>query len=122
MPTTFPTRRTPQTFQRSKLNWAEVDSGEHARLHALYRDLIALRRTEADLADPWLDHLVRRLRRRAALDHDAPRRAGDRLQSWHRGGSCAGHRELVLAWDSPGIGAGSTVLEGHSFAILRASR
>ena len=118
----IPDPQDPQTFQRSKLNWAEVDSGEHARLHALYRDLIALRRTEADLADPWLDHLV--------VDYDEEQR-------WimmRRGGLVIAYNlgteavrvpvtgELVLAWDSPGIGAGSTVLEGHSFAILRASR
>src|ERR1700761_4982810 len=48
----------PQTFQRSKLDWDEVDTGEHARLLQIYRDLIALRRSETDLTDPWLDHMV----------------------------------------------------------------
>ena len=54
----IPDPQEPQTFQRSKLNWEEVDAGEHARLRRLYRDLIALRHNEPDLGDPWLDHLV----------------------------------------------------------------
>ena len=33
-------------------------TGEHARLLAFYRDLIVLRRTEPDLADPGLEHLA----------------------------------------------------------------
>jgi len=96
-----------------------VGSGEHARLGALYRDLIALRRTEADLADPWLDHLI--------VDYDE----GQRWITIRRGGLVIACNlgvepvtvpvtgELVLAWDSPGIGADGTVLEGHSFALLR---
>ena len=54
----IPDPQDPQTFLRSKLNWDEVDSGEHARLLRVYRDLIALRRNDADLADPWLEHLT----------------------------------------------------------------
>ena len=30
--------------------------------------------------------------------------------------------EVVLAWDEPTVGESHTVLPGHSFAILRASR
>jgi maltooligosyltrehalose trehalohydrolase len=115
----IPDPQDPQTFLRSKLDWAEVGSGEHFRLHALYRDLIALRRNEADLADPWLDHLV--------VDYDE----GQRWITMRRGGLVIACNlgvsaarvpvtgELVLAWDAPAIGADSTVLEGHSFAILR---
>ena len=47
----IPDPQYPQTFLRSKLNWDESGAGEHARLLALYRDLIALRRSETDLAD-----------------------------------------------------------------------
>ena len=71
----IPDPQDPETFQRSKLNWDEVDAGDHARLLELYRGLIALRHDEPDLADPWLDHMRDRLRRGAALDRDAPRRA-----------------------------------------------
>lgn len=49
-PAVVPDPQDPETFQRSKLNWAEADSGEHARLLSLYRSLTALRRTYPDLA------------------------------------------------------------------------
>ncbi|OMC56526.1 malto-oligosyltrehalose trehalohydrolase [Mycobacterium sp. IS-836] len=114
-----PDPQDPQTFLRSKLNWDEVSSGEHAPLLRLYRDLIALRRTEADLADPWLDHL--------AVDYDEE-------QAWivlHRGRlriACnlgAGQvtvpvaGDLVLAWGEPTVGGETTELPAHSLAILR---
>ena len=73
-PGTVPDPQDPETFERSKLNWAERESGQHARMLALYRDLIALRRDEPDLADFWLDHME------VEFDEDA---------SWivlHRGG------------------------------------
>ncbi|MGZ4514484.1 MAG: malto-oligosyltrehalose trehalohydrolase, partial [Mycobacterium sp.] len=54
----IPDPQDPQTFQNSKLDWDEVDSGEHGRLHRLYRDLIDLRHSDPDLADPWLEHLT----------------------------------------------------------------
>ena len=93
--------------------------GSHAQLLALYRDLIALRRTEADLADPWLDHLV--------VDYDEDQR----WITMRRGGLVLACNpgvepvtvpvtgELVLAWDSPAIGDQTTDLPPHSFAILR---
>jgi maltooligosyltrehalose trehalohydrolase len=116
----IPDPQDPQTFQRSKLDWAEPDSEQHARLLALYRDLIALRRTETDLADPWLNDLV--------VDYDEE----DRWIVMRRGRlavacnlsndpvtvPCAG--DLVLSWGSPSIGGESSELPPHSFAILRA--
>ncbi len=115
----IPDPQDPQTFQRSKLNWDEAGAGEHARLLELYRDLIALRRGEPDFADPWLGHLT--------IDYDED-------QSWivmSRGrllivGNLSADRvtvpvsgEVVVAWGEPVGNADSTVLEGHSFAILR---
>ena len=44
-----------ETFNRSKLDWSELDKPEHARLLEIYRELIALRRREADITTPWLD-------------------------------------------------------------------
>ena len=115
----IPDPQDPQTFARSKLNWDEVDSGEHARLHAFYRDLIALRRTETDLADPWLEHVV--------VDYDEDRRwivmRRNRLVIACNLGTEATSvpvsGELVLSWNSPSIGAKATELPGHSSAILR---
>lgn len=115
----IPDPQDPQTFQRSKLNWGEAGSDEHARLLAVYRDLIALRRNEPDLADPWLNHLV--------VDYDEAERwivlrRGGLAIACNLGGEeaqvpIAG--ELVLAWDTPKLKKKSTKLPGHSFAILR---
>jgi maltooligosyltrehalose trehalohydrolase len=115
----IPDPQDPQTFLRSKLKWDEVDEGDHGRLHQIYRDLIALRHNEADLADPWLDHL--------RVDYDE-------AQRWivmHRGSlsiACnlgtdpvtvpvAG--DVLLAWGEPGADGDGTRLDGHSFAVVR---
>jgi maltooligosyltrehalose trehalohydrolase len=113
-----PDPQDPATFTRSKVNWDEVGTGEHARLLQVYRGLIALRRDEPDLADPWLDHL--------RIDFDE-------RQRWivmHRGtlavicnlgaepAEVPVTGDVLLAWDQPILGE-TTVLPGHSFAILR---
>ncbi|MBU8811589.1 malto-oligosyltrehalose trehalohydrolase [Mycolicibacterium goodii] len=115
----IPDPQDPATFERSKLNWDEVDQGEHARLLGIYRGLIELRRTEPALADPWLDHL--------RVDFDE----GDRWIVLHRGDlaiTCNLNTDavtipvsgdLVLASSTPDLTPDAAVLDGHSFAILR---
>jgi maltooligosyltrehalose trehalohydrolase len=49
-PAVVPDPQDPETFRRSKLNWAEASVGDHARLLELYRSLAALRREYAELA------------------------------------------------------------------------
>jgi maltooligosyltrehalose trehalohydrolase len=44
----------PATFERSRLDWAEIDKERHAALLAWYRELIALRRRVPALTDPRL--------------------------------------------------------------------
>ncbi len=115
----IPDPQDPQTFQHSKLDWAEVEADEHARLQRLYRDLIALRHNEPDLADPWLNDLV--------VDYDEDRRwisvRRNRLLIACNLGTepttvpITG--ELVLAWGTPTVGGEGTELPAHSFAILR---
>jgi maltooligosyltrehalose trehalohydrolase len=115
----IPDPQDPQTFARSKLDWSEADTGEHARLRRIYHDLIALRRNETDLADPWLDRMV--------IDYDEDRR-------WivmHRGRlaiacnlgaeavSVPVTGEVVLCSASPSVGVTTTELQAYSFAILR---
>lgn len=115
----IPDPQDPDTFLRSKLNWGEVTEGDHDRLHKIYRQLIALRRNEPDLAYPWLDHM--------SIDFDEQQR-------WiimHRGKlsiacnlgtdrvSVPVTGEVVSAWGEPAVGTESTALPGHSFAILR---
>jgi maltooligosyltrehalose trehalohydrolase len=115
----IPDPQDPQTFSRSKLEWAEVEAGEHARLLGVYRDLIALRHDDADMADPWLDHVT--------VDYDED----ERWISVARGGlrivcnlgpepvTVPVTGDVVLAWGEPRLDGASTVLDGHSFAILR---
>ena len=88
----IPDPQDPQTFQRSKLNWDEVDTGEHARLLRLYRDLIALRRNEPDLADPWLEHLAVDYDEEQALDRLCARPVTHRVQPRRRAGDGTGRR------------------------------
>lgn len=42
----------PATFERSKLDWTELDAPAHARLLSLYRALSRLRRSRPELTDP----------------------------------------------------------------------
>ena len=114
----IPDPQDPETFARSKLKWDEVDSGDHARLNALYRKLIALRHDEPDFADPWLDHL--------RIDYDEERR----WITLYRGAFAVVCNlgtdevtvpvtgEVVLASAEPAVGE-DTTLPGHSFAIVR---
>jgi maltooligosyltrehalose trehalohydrolase len=48
-PKLFPDPEKRETFERSKLNWSELEDGEHAQMLAWYRELIRLRRTTAAL-------------------------------------------------------------------------
>ena len=50
-PITVPDPQDPATVAASRLDWSERDDPDHARLLRWYRDLIVLRRTEADLVD-----------------------------------------------------------------------
>ena len=114
----IPDPQDPRTFQRSKLDWGEVDAGEHARLLEVYRDLIALRHDDPDMADPWLDHL--------AVDYDEDerwivlRRGRLRIVCNLGDGPVAVPvtGEVVLAWGEPAVDTDRTVLEGHSFAVV----
>jgi maltooligosyltrehalose trehalohydrolase len=49
-----PDPQDPETFLRSRLNWAETAAEPYRSLLAWYRSLIALRRHDPDLADPRL--------------------------------------------------------------------
>ncbi|GAA4670305.1 malto-oligosyltrehalose trehalohydrolase [Frondihabitans cladoniiphilus] len=49
-----PDPQDPATFENSKLDWSEVETGRHAVLHDAYKRLIALRRSLLDLTDPTL--------------------------------------------------------------------
>ncbi|PYC67883.1 malto-oligosyltrehalose trehalohydrolase [Micromonospora arborensis] len=49
-----PDPQDPETFVRSRLDWAELDKPEHREMLAFYQRLIGLRRSLPDLSDPRL--------------------------------------------------------------------
>ncbi len=57
-PAQVPDPQDPKTFERSHLDWHEVEEQPHARLFGLYRELTALRRDRPELTDPDLTHTV----------------------------------------------------------------
>jgi maltooligosyltrehalose trehalohydrolase len=61
-PDEIPDPQDPETFYRSKLDWAELGQSDHADILDWHRSLIALRRQMPALSDPRLD--------RVAVEHD----------------------------------------------------
>lgn len=61
----IPDPQDPATRERSCLDWSEREGGEHGRVLAWYRELIALRRARTDLQDPDLAAV------RVAFDEEA---------------------------------------------------
>lgn len=115
----IPDPQNPETFTRSKLDWAEIADDPHARLLRTYRALIALRRDEPDFADPWLTHLH--------VEYDEESRwivlrRGRLAVACNLGVSPARvpvTGETVLAWEPAVADGTATVVPGHSFAVLR---
>ncbi len=56
-PVQVPDPQSPETFERSKLNWNERSQPPHAEMVDWYRKLIAFRRSTPDLTDPDLSHV-----------------------------------------------------------------
>jgi maltooligosyltrehalose trehalohydrolase len=110
-----------QTFLRSKLDWEEVSEPDHARLLSFYRGLIALRRNEPDLADPWLTSLV--------VDYDEDQRwivmrRGNIAIACNLGEQrvrVPATGEVLLSWGEPDVDAEAAILPAHSVVIVRAS-
>lgn len=114
----IPDPQDPETFQRSKLDWGEVDGQGHAHLLDFYKALIRLR-ARTELADSWLSHLE--------VDYDEDQR----WIAMRRGGiTLVGNLnedavvvpvrgELLLAWGVPTFEGDTTRLPGHSVAVLQ---
>jgi len=60
-----PDPQSPSTFERSRLDWAELDKEPHRELLDWYRQLLALRRANWELSDARLDRV------RCEYDEDA---------------------------------------------------
>ncbi|XVX19023.1 malto-oligosyltrehalose trehalohydrolase [Actinomycetota bacterium] len=113
-----------ETHQRSTLDWRELHSGEHARMLAWYRALIALRRAEPVLSSGDLTAV------RTSYDMDHGWLVMHRGEHLHvvcnlaqdeRVVPVPGANEIVAAFD-PGetsIAAGRVTLPAHGVAIVR---
>ncbi|MGV0685073.1 malto-oligosyltrehalose trehalohydrolase [Mycolicibacterium thermoresistibile] len=114
-----PDPQDPATFLRSKLKWDEIGHGEHARLLDTYRGLITLRRSEPDLTDPWLDrlHIEYDEQQRWIVMHRGALAIACNLGSEPVRVPVSG--QVLLAWDTPRIGADAAELPRYSFAVLR---
>ena len=96
----LPDPQAPETFQRSKLRWAEQMAAAHAPVLRLYRDLIALRRQEPALRDLGRQHITASVAgKKAILLHLAGPKAGGRplLAAVVLGGT--GHFDLSGTWE-----------------------
>ena len=109
------------TFERSKLDWSEPAEGQHAWLLEVYRSLIALRRTEPELADPRLD----RVRcdadpgARTLVLHRGSLRLVVNLAAEERTVAVDGAHECLAAPVGAGVSEGAVTLAPESFALVR---
>ena len=53
-----PDPQDPATFERSKLDWSELESERGRRMLSVYRDLTRLRREHTELTDPSFAHVA----------------------------------------------------------------
>jgi maltooligosyltrehalose trehalohydrolase len=124
-PSVVPDPQDPETFHRSKLDWSELESGDHADVLAAYRRLIELRRTWPQLTDPAFTST------RCDVDEDS------RLVLLHRGGllvavnlgdadtsaDSVGDREVLFATGkSVEVRDGRLLLPPHGGALLGVCR
>ena len=129
-PQQVPDPQDRETFERSKLDWAEPGEGSHLEMLEWYSNLIALRRRLADLTDPRRDRMTAGFNEPAGWFYF---RRGDLVVGVNLGtdearlpvdafelllGSVAGvsveEGELVLPADSVGIATARTQLPGVS--------
>ncbi|QDY09126.1 malto-oligosyltrehalose trehalohydrolase [Micromonospora sp. HM134] len=106
-PGEVPDPQDPQTFLRSRLDWAELDKPEHREMYEFYRRLIALRKSRADLSDPRL--------------HRVEVRHGDEFLVMRRGeclvvANLAGRRQRVTL---PGVARRVLLTTGEGVTVMR---
>ncbi|MBW4700722.1 MULTISPECIES: malto-oligosyltrehalose trehalohydrolase [unclassified Micromonospora] len=106
-PGDVPDPQDPQTFLRSRLDWAELDKPEHREMYDFYRRLIALRKARPDLSDPRL--------------HQVEVRHGDEFLVVRRGGclvvaNLAGRRQRITL---PGVARRVLLTTGEGVTVMR---
>ena len=113
-----PDPQDPATFERSKLDWSELEVGRHAVLLELYRRLASLRRTLPELTDPAFGDLSATLSEETRL---FTLRRGDLLLAVNFGAEpvvVPDRGELLFATPSA-IDEDVLTLPPHAGALLR---
>ncbi|MDT0164840.1 malto-oligosyltrehalose trehalohydrolase [Actinotalea sp. AC32] len=123
-PVEVPDPQAPGTVEASRLDWSEPEAPRHARLLRWYRDLVALRHAEPDIASGDLGA--------TSVEH------GGQDGSWlvlHRGGVhvvvvlatsplrvrvTGGAHEVLAAWDGHEEHDDELVVPGRSVLVVRA--
>jgi malto-oligosyltrehalose synthase/malto-oligosyltrehalose trehalohydrolase len=120
-----PDPQDPATYERSKLDWSEVEVGDHAVLLSAYRELIALRRRLPELTDPDMRRTT------CEVDEDARwflMRRGDVAVVANVGDAevvvdlGSDDRSWQVLWESPAgvvLHDGRVVLPPHAGCLLR---
>ena len=120
-PATVPDPQDPATFQRAKLDWAQLASGRHAVLLRVHRELIALRRRHPDLSDPDLTRTRCRVdeERRTFLMDRGPLLVAVNFSPEPVAVDLGGGHELL--WATPAgarLDGDRAMLPGHAGALL----
>jgi len=118
-PAVVPDPQDPATYDRSRLDWSEADSGRGARTLEVYRRLAQLRRTQPALTDPAFDRTSctvdeeRRLFTMRRGDLEVVVNFGDQPASVGVAGT------VLLFGSGPGVRlAGALELPAHAGALV----
>jgi maltooligosyltrehalose trehalohydrolase len=119
-PDVVPDPQDPATYERSKLDWSELEEPRGARMLEVYRQLARLRRAHPELTDPAFT------RNRCEVDEEA------RVLRVHRGGLLlvvnfgdapvtldVAHRELLFETVTGVEHGARLVVPAHAGALLR---
>ncbi|HEX5405747.1 MAG TPA: malto-oligosyltrehalose trehalohydrolase [Pseudonocardiaceae bacterium] len=110
----------PATVARSRLDWTEPARPGHSAMLALYRELIALRRSRPELSDPRLDRFeVRGDGSWLVLHRGALRLAcnpGDVTVDVPLAGTAV---DVLLSWGGASASGSVATLPAESFVLLR---
>ncbi len=113
------------TVHRSRLDWAEVESEPHARMHAWYKALISLRREHTDLHDDSLADVDIAADEQSALMRRGRFWVVASLGAPTAGAAVPGAREVIASFSggvvlsAPGSSHASALLPGPGAAVLR---
>jgi maltooligosyltrehalose trehalohydrolase len=116
----IPDPQAPETFQRSKLDWAERDKPRHREMLDLYRRLIKLRKDRPELSDPRLHRVQVRHGDGCLVVQRGRCVVAANLAATGRKVSLPAAARTVLLTTSPDVGTGRTFLDlpPESAAVL----